>query len=86
MAYVLPPRLDTAAAPPLRVALKKLVEQAQPLTIDGSAVEQIGQACLQILIAARAAAVAEGQSFALTAVSIPFADAAALAAVDLSAA
>ncbi|MBB3692319.1 STAS domain-containing protein [Sphingomonas sp. BK580] len=86
MAYVLPPRLDTAAAPPLRVALKKLVEQAQPLAIDGSAVEQIGQACLQVLIAARTAAAAQGQPFALTAVSIPFADAAALAAVDLSAA
>ncbi|MBW6525975.1 STAS domain-containing protein [Sphingomonas sp. RHCKR7] len=86
MVYVLPPRLDTAAAPPLRVALKKLVEQAQPLAVDGSAVEQIGQACLQVLIAARAAATAQGQSFALTAVSIPFADAAALAAVDLSAA
>jgi chemotaxis protein CheX len=86
MAFVLPSRLDTAAAPPLRLALKKLIEQAQPVAIDGGAVEQVGQACLQVLLAARAAAAAEGLPFAVTGASAPFADTVALAAIDLAAA
>lgn len=86
MAYVLPSRLDTAAAPPLRLALKKLIEQSQPLAIDGSAVEQAGQACLQVLVAARTAATQQGLPFTLTVASAPLADTVALAAIDLTAA
>ncbi|TCP37011.1 anti-anti-sigma regulatory factor [Sphingomonas sp. BK235] len=84
MPYVLPSRLDTSAAPPLRLALKKLVEQAQAIVIDASAVDQVGQACLQVLVAARGAAIAEGLSFTLVAARGPLADTAALAALDLS--
>lgn len=83
MTLVLSSRLDTAAAAPLRMSLKKLVEQSQPLTIDGSAVDQIGQACLQVLAAARHAARAQGVSYRIADPSPALAEANSLAALDV---
>ena len=47
--------LDTSAAGPLRLSLRQAVERGEPLILDGSGVERIGQACLQVLTAARGA-------------------------------
>ncbi|WP_066713788.1 MULTISPECIES: STAS domain-containing protein [Sphingomonas] len=81
MTLALSSRLDTGAAGPLRQSLKKLVEERAPLAIDGSAVEQIGQACLQVLYAARASAAEQGLSYQLTNPSEPLVEAASLAAL-----
>ncbi|PZQ60448.1 MAG: hypothetical protein DI544_08545 [Sphingomonas taxi] len=86
MSIVLTSRLDTAAAAPLQRALKKLVEQAQPIAIDGSGVDQIGQACLQVLAAARAAALANGLSYQVSGASVALVEAGGLAALDILAA
>lgn len=83
MTLVLGPRLDTAAAGPLRQSLRKLIQQAQPLAVDGSAVEQVGQACLQVLMAARTAAAAQGLGFTIQHPSAGLAEAASLAAIDV---
>lgn len=83
MTLVLGSRLDTAAAGPLRQSLRKLVEQSQPLALDGSNVEQVGQACLQVLLAARTAAAAQGLPFSIAHPSTGLTEAAALAALDL---
>jgi chemotaxis protein CheX len=71
--------LDTAAAGPLRFALCRAIEDGTPLTIDGSAVERVGLACLQVLAAARAAAAAAGVGFGIIRPSTPLADMAKLA-------
>lgn len=83
MSIVLTSRLDTAAAAPLRQSLKKLIEDAQPITIDASAVDQIGQACLQVLAAARAAAVARRLPWQVTFPSMAMIEAGQLAALDV---
>jgi chemotaxis protein CheX len=57
--------LDTAAAGPLRQALRQAIERGAPVTLDGSGVERVGQACLQVLVAARAAAGERGVAFAI---------------------
>ncbi len=51
-AVILPPRCDRAAAEAL---LPKLVaaQGSEPIEIDGSLVEQVGQAVLQVLLSAR---------------------------------
>lgn len=86
MSIVLTSRLDTGAAAPLRQSLEKLVEQAQPIAIDGSAVDQVGQACLQVLAAARAAAIAHGLSYQVSFPSVALIEAGELAALDVVAA
>lgn len=83
MSIVLTSRLDTAAAVPLRQSLSSLVEAAQPIVIDGNAVDQIGQACLQVLAAARAAAVARGLSWQVAFPSVAMVEAGELAAIDV---
>ena len=83
MSIVLTSRLDTAAAGPLRQSLKKLIEDAQPIAIDASAVDQIGQACLQVLAAARAAAVARNLSWQVAFPSVAMIEAGQLAALDV---
>lgn len=57
--------LDTAAAGPLRAELRKAVDGGRPVVIDGSAVERTGQACLQVLVAAKAAADGAGLAFGI---------------------
>jgi chemotaxis protein CheX len=86
MSIVLSSRLDTAAAAPLRQSLQKLVEAAEPIAIDAGAVDQIGQACLQVLAAARAAAVARGLSWQVAFPSVAMIEAGELAALDVLAA
>ncbi|HET9511839.1 MAG TPA: STAS domain-containing protein [Sphingomonas sp.] len=71
--------LDTAAAGPLRTAMRKAVDRGQPIVIDASAVERAGQACLQVLIAAAAAAASAGIPFRLEASSEAYTDMATLA-------
>ncbi|MDR6786817.1 chemotaxis protein CheX [Sphingomonas sp. BE138] len=83
MSIVLTSRLDTAAAGPLRQSLKKLVEEGQPIAIDASEVDQIGQACLQVLAAARAAAVARSLAWQVAAPSMAMIEAGQLAALDV---
>lgn len=83
MSIALVSRLDTAAAGPLRLALKTLIEEARPLDIDGNAVDQIGQAGLQVLVAARAAAAANGLPYQVSRPSRALVEAAGLAALNV---
>lgn len=83
MSIVLSPRLDTAAAGPLRQSLQQLVEAGAPVAIDAAAVDQIGQACLQVLAAARAAAVARGLSWQVAFPSVAMVEAGGIAAIDV---
>jgi len=55
---LLPAVLDTAAARPLAEMLHERLTENEPLQLDGAAVTQIGQACLQVLLSARQAAAA----------------------------
>ncbi|KQN94119.1 hypothetical protein ASE95_04415 [Sphingomonas sp. Leaf231] len=75
--------MDTAAAGPLHQSLKKLIEAAQPIAIDASAVDQIGQACLQVLAGGRAAAVARGLTWQVALPSVAMIEAGQLAALDV---
>jgi len=52
----LPAVLDTAAARPLADMLRERLTESEPLLLDGAAVTQLGQACLQILLGAQKAA------------------------------
>lgn len=83
MSIALTSRLDTAAAGPLRQALKKLIEQGESIAIDAQAVDQIGTACLQVLASARADAVAGGLSYQVTHPSVAMIEAGQLAAIDV---
>ncbi|KQN37412.1 hypothetical protein ASG37_10165 [Sphingomonas sp. Leaf407] len=74
--------LDTAAAPALRDLLVERLSAGEPLLLDGSGVERIGQACLQVLIAAETAARAAGVAFAIDAPSPALADMTALAGLS----
>lgn len=71
--------LDTAAAGTLRAEVRKAVDRGQPIVIDASAVDRAGQACLQVLVAAEAAAAVAGVPFRLQAPSDAFTDMATLA-------
>lgn len=83
MAFALSTRLDTDAAGALRQSLRQMVEAGQPLTIDGGEVEQIGQACLQVLVAARRAATEQGLAYSVDRPSPALAEAATLAALNV---
>ncbi|MBB4154346.1 chemotaxis protein CheX [Sphingomonas jinjuensis] len=71
--------LDTAAATKLRHDLLARLDTRQPLTIDGAEVVRVGQACLQLLASARAAAEAQQLTFAIVDPSQPLVDMATLA-------
>lgn len=81
-AYPLPPSLDTAAAMPLRLELLARLDAGQPLELDGSGVTRVGQACLQILVGAHIAALAQGVAFRITNASATLRDMASLARLD----
>lgn len=76
----LPGHFDTRAAgelmPTLRVALSE--GGGDPVMLDGSPVERIGLAGLQLLLSARRAADAAGRDFILSPVSQPLLTAATL--------
>jgi chemotaxis protein CheX len=67
--HLLDMSLDTAAATPLRQELLARLALGQPILLDGSNVKRVGQACLQVLVAAHAAARAEGVAFDMVASS-----------------
>lgn len=83
MSIVLPATLDTKAAGPLRTLLADTLERSEPLHIDGSQVERAGQACLQVLVAARSAAKARGLPFRVEQPTHAMIDMVSLAALDL---
>jgi len=78
----LPAILDTPAAGPLRVTLRQAVEKGQPLLLDGAAVERIGTACLQVLLAGREAAARGALPFAIVNPAPALVEMAALAGLD----
>ncbi len=80
--YPLAPQLDGSAAVALQQALRDRLDSRQPLLLDGSTVARVGQACLQVLVAARQAAEAEGLRFAIAEPSETLCDMAGLARLD----
>lgn len=81
--YSLPQILDTAAAASLQVEILGRLEQRAALGLDGSAVGKVGLACLQLIVAARGAAIDRGLGFSLTNPSQPLCDMAALAGLNV---
>lgn len=61
----LPAHCTTTIAEDLRVRLVLATERDAPMEVDASAVESVGQAVLQLLIAAHAEAARVGQSFSI---------------------
>ncbi len=74
--------LDTAAAAPLRQTLSEAIATGQPVTIDATGVDRIGQACLQVLTAAEMATRDAGIDFRIVGASPAFTDMVTLAALD----
>lgn len=82
--YRLAAILNTAAADELRDALSDRIAAAAALSLDGAAVDRIGQACLQVLASARATAAAKGLRFRLDPRSDALAQMIALGGLDTS--
>jgi chemotaxis protein CheX len=61
----LPAVLNSAAAKPLVDLLKERLADNEPIILDGSVVSQLGQACLQVLLSARATAAGRELAFAI---------------------
>lgn len=78
----LPSRLDTTAAHSLRAALLRMIDQGLPIALDGRDVREIGLACLQVLFAARAAAVERNMGFAVSDPSPSLRQMASIAGLD----
>jgi anti-anti-sigma regulatory factor len=66
---VLPAVLDLANATFLQQLLVDHCEQGGAVVLDGSAVERVSTACLQVLVAAAKAAQSHGRAFTLAAAS-----------------
>ena len=78
----LPSVLDLTAAAPL--AAEFMAHRGTPLMVDGSGVERLGAQCLQVLLAARNAWVADGRAFSIESPSDALSDTLArLGAADL---
>lgn len=78
----LPAILDLTAAGPLTAEL--LGHRGISLMVDGSGVERVGAQCMQVLLAARATWIADGQAFSIDSPSQALTDtAAAIGAADL---
>jgi chemotaxis protein CheX len=82
MTLSLPAILDTPAAADLRDALRARIATGEGVLLNGAAVEQAGLACLQLLVAAKAAAAAGGQRFAIDAAAPPLREMASLAGLS----
>jgi len=67
--FMLPPLLDLTRADTLHSELQALVAQETDVKIDGSRVERVSTACVQLLVAARMMARAHGGTLALLAPS-----------------
>jgi anti-anti-sigma regulatory factor len=70
----LPVHGTTVTAEDLRVRLVLASDFDGAMEVDASAVESVGQAVLQLLVAARAEADAQGQSFSISNPSPAFVD------------
>ncbi len=81
-AYLLDPVLDTAAAAPLRERLLVSLQLRRPVALDGSGVERLGLACLQVLASARAVAEGSGLGFSIADPSPAFSDMVRLSRLD----
>lgn len=68
----LPASCGTTAADELRTALVLAADFAPATTIDAAGVENIGQAVLQLLVAARHEAMRDGRNFAIVDASPAF--------------
>lgn len=68
----LPAKLHTSYAEDLRVWLVMAIDHSMAVEIDASAVETVGQACLQLLVAARSEAIQLGKTFTIEAPSAAF--------------
>jgi anti-anti-sigma regulatory factor len=66
---LLPAQCSTSLAQSLLTALIDHADRAADVTIDGAAVDTIGQAVLQVLVSAKADADATGRAFRITAPS-----------------
>ena len=75
-ALCLPATLDLTGADALLGRLQDRFARDDALLIDGSAVEQISSACMQVLVAARVHACARGTPFRMKAMSPVLRDAA----------
>ena len=73
---------DTSAAPPLRRALISLAEAGEAVRLDGSQVDRLGTACLQVLWAGKVMAVREGRGFEIKDPSPAMTEMATLAGLD----
>lgn len=71
---VLPAHCTTVTAEELRVRLVLASDYEGRIAIDASQVESLGQAVLQLLVAARAEADSTGRDFAIINPSGPFAE------------
>ena len=56
MPIILPASLDTLAAGTLRTNLKNTIDRGESVLLNGGDVEQVWQACLQVLVSAQQAA------------------------------
>jgi chemotaxis protein CheX len=65
VAMPLPPSLDLLGAEPLCRELRAKILSAEPILLDGSRVERVSTACVQILVAALKGAESRGLSFRL---------------------
>lgn len=73
-ALILPPHGTTVTAEDLRVRMVLASDFDGAMEVDASAVESVGQAVLQLLLAARAEAEAQGQHFVIHNPSPAFVD------------
>lgn len=62
---MLPAALNSAAAQPLVELMRERLADNEPIILDGSAVAQLGQACLQVLLGARTAAASRQIAFTI---------------------
>jgi len=70
----LPPNAATVHASDLQVGLVLAADNYSRIEVDASGVESIGQAALQVLIAARKEAIANNQDFVIVKPSQSFVD------------
>lgn len=73
-ALILPPHGTTVTAEDLRVRMVLASDFDGAMEVDAGAVESVGQAVLQLLVAARAEAEAQGQNFVIRNPSPAFVD------------
>lgn len=78
----LPPVLDLMASASLCEQLRAGLLTGEPLTLDGSEVERVSTACLQVLTAAALSARSHGLAFKLRAPSTTLVDALADLGLD----